>query len=559
MKSSSVLLLTVRFLAVMLVSILLLPLAPRHVGHVAVAMPDVTPLADQRLLDAEGDAEVASWTRTLDPAIVTGSQLPLFSGVALHDLFVYAYDSATYTWTQVPFQFDEVDATQTFVSWENGTLDANDELVFMGADLGDQAAPYHWIDDDDSRSYSRYEVLVTNPLDPAEEGWVYVYRSATLSSTFSPYLTWNAANNRISGSAYIIGWTPSVHFGMDSLQLNGTGVDVLDRAKLRLSGECYIDGDWQIFVVDEDDDEVKDEYAPPSVKGKVRIGGGDLDSQTWYYAAVYEGTAQFDAGYVPGDCENIRYKVFRVSDDWRNPSVTGMAPTTYYDANNAGGVPLDGVFDPVAPAPVSGWRQVSGALGSIVQVSIIDSPGGGQEVISNYYWDVSDPDPDDTGDQQSFGDAGFKVSWPNEVINMTFATYVLGASQPNVGATYEQYRNNPLEAAATAQSFDDCLASGIALGWLPRPVYRGVETTLSATVAGGTAPFTYDWTFGDDGGIAAGNPVTHTFTLTGVLPVTLTVSSACDAAAPVIRHVMVWEPGTEVYGIYLPAVLSKGP
>lgn len=91
---------------------------------------------------------------------------------------------------------------------------------------------------------------------------------------------------------------------------------------------------------------------------------------------------------------------------------------------------------------------------------------------------------------------------------MLFANYVLGPSQGNVGSTYQQYYWNPLQAAATAQEFFDCLPGSVAFGWLPRPVYSGVATTFTAVVSGGLEPFTYSWTFGDGDG-ASGSSVVH--------------------------------------------------
>jgi len=114
----------------------------------------------------------AAWTRRLDPAVVKGSQLPDFSGVALDDLFVYKYSGGS--WSQVPFQFDEVDSGGKYVASEDGVFDSNDELVFMGQDLGSRASTSEWLDDADSKNYSRYELQVTDPLDSPRQGGVCV-------------------------------------------------------------------------------------------------------------------------------------------------------------------------------------------------------------------------------------------------------------------------------------------------------------------------------------------------------------------------------------------------
>ena len=59
-----------------------------------------------------------------------------------------------------------------------------------------------------------------------------------------------------------------------------------------------------------------------------------------------------------------------------------MAPATYYDGNVPGGLPIDGNSDSVPAAPVTTWKQVSGELGSAVQVMDVTLEGG---TLTNYY------------------------------------------------------------------------------------------------------------------------------------------------------------------------------
>ena len=530
MKHSSVFFRAVRFCTAILVGVLLLPLAPE-----------------------QPRAAVQAWTRTLDPVIVTGSQLPLFSGVALADLFVYAYDGST--WNVVPFQFDEVNSEGSFVPFENGLLDANDQLVFMAADLGGMATPYEWPDDADSKNHSRYEVRVTNPLNAAEEGWVYVYHSATLAPTFAPYVTWDSASNSIAASTYIIGYTPSDHLGIDSLQLNGHAGDVLDRSKFRLSGECFTEDNWEQFDIREDSQEVINTWSPPDIPGPVRVGGGALDDQSWAYASMFEDHSTFRADEVdPDKCDEIRYHFLRVSEDWQNPSVSGMAPMKYFDSNTPAGVPVDGIYDSIPLRPLPTWRQVSGAKGSVVQVMDVGAEGSD---VWNYYKDDNEEDPEDTGDLRSFGNAGFTVWIPANPVLISTAHYVLDPFQVNVGETYRQNYTNPLQAAATAQDYFEAAPNAINFNYSPWPGFRGVETTFTATVDG-LEPFTYDWHFGDDGSVASGNPVIHTFTLSVTIPVSLTVTNDYGTAT-VVRPVFVFEPGTEPPLIYMPLILRNAP
>lgn len=554
MKHISVLPQALRFCTAILLGILLLPLAPAHSSAVAASIPGEAFSPQQQPLDAGPAAGTAAWTRTLDPVIVSGSLFPLFHGVSLGDLFVYAYKGGT--WSVVPFQFDEI-MSGTFVAVEDALLDWNDELVFMASDLGEQVAPSNWLDDADSRNYSRYEVQVTNPLNIAEQGWVYVYRSSTLAPTFSPYVTWESATNLTRASTYLLVYAPTSHLGIDGLYLNGSANDVIDRSKFRLAGACYADEVWESFSITEDSEELKDSYEPPDIKGPVRVGGGNLDQQSWAYASMFEDRAEFDPNDdVDQQCDEMRFEIFRISLDWRNPSTSAMAPMTYYDSNRLGGVSVDGAFDSVAVTPLALWRQFSGALGTVVQVA--DVTGGGF-LVTNYYRDDAGSDPQDTGDKQSFGDAGFQMVNPTHTAQMLMANYVLPANLGAVGATYRDYYSNPVQTAATTQDYDDCTPDGVAFSWQPIPVYRDVETTFTATVGSGTEPFTYTWTWGDGGSAVVANPASYAFGLSGMIPVTLTVSNECGAARPLVRQVVVWEPGTQPYWTYVPLVLSPAP
>jgi hypothetical protein len=493
-----------------------------------------------------------TWTRTREPVIVFGSQLPQFTGAALDDLFVYAY--AEESWTLVPFQFDEVDASGVYTV-ENGLLDANDELALMAMDLGDQADLQEWIPDADSQTYPRYQLQVTNPLNPSEQGSIYVYRSATLApSPPAGYVEWDAGNNQIVAGTYIMGFAPQDHVGVASLDLNGSGVDALDRNKIRLNVTCWV-GSFPIEITLTEED-LPQLDPTPDIEGPVRVGGGNTESSTWAYHSLYHLRAAVDlASLEPPDiCTSVEINWLRISSDWLDPTATGMAPTTYYDSNTPGGVPVDGVPDAVPETPLTSWNQTSGALGSTVQVIDV-LPGGGS--VWNYYKDDQIPDPDDTGeDQQSFGDAGFGVDAPSDQIAFELLTFVLDPAQPNIGATYRSYHTHPLEVTAAAQSYD-CSPAGVSFGWPPGTIV-GVETTLTASVSEGQAPFTFAWEFGDDGSPASGNPVVHTFILTGTFPVTLTVSNACGTAEPVVNFVTVFAPG-EANLAYLPLLLKAHP
>ena len=107
--------------------------------------------------------------RDLDPVVVLGSAMPDFAGVPLAQLFVYKYSGGA--WSQIPWQFDEV-VGSAIVSSDNGLLDAQDQLVFMAADAGDQAPPSAWLTDASAATFPRYELTGERSAesDPARVG-----------------------------------------------------------------------------------------------------------------------------------------------------------------------------------------------------------------------------------------------------------------------------------------------------------------------------------------------------------------------------------------------------
>ena len=159
--------------------------------------------------------------------------MPDFAGVPLAQLFVYKYSGGA--WSQIPWQFDEVDAVSgLIVSSDDGLLDAQDQLVFMAADAGDQAPARAWLTDASAATFPRYELQVNDPLDPSQHAWVYVYRSLTLASTIATdYVSYDAAQALLTSDRYKLGQMTD-HPAFDRLELNGNAVDILDRTKIRV-------------------------------------------------------------------------------------------------------------------------------------------------------------------------------------------------------------------------------------------------------------------------------------------------------------------------------------
>ncbi len=379
------------------------------------------------------EASSRSLDRDSGPVVVTGDKLPAFDGVPLSQLLVYAYSGGV--WRQIPWQFDEVNGG-VIVPSEDGNLDHDDELVFMGGDTDDQAPTVAWIADADSQRYARYELTVADPRDSGKKGWVYVYRSATLSNTVTTdYAGYDAGERLFTGQSYRLGMLRG-KLGAELLEMNGSGVDILDRTKVRVDA-----GPFGLFT---EDDVSLDPYTV-YCDGPVRAIAGVREGSSQVVMVAYRDMFQ-DIVSLDFSSLGIQFNSARVSADL-SPAASG---STYYDANTSGGVTIDGVPDSVATSPVSDWMQASGATGTVVMVFDLDGLSG---TLSTWYDDDATIDPQDTGDKMSYGDAGVYMDRPGNKLDIRICFYILPADQPNVGATYSSRAFDPLESQSTAQSY----------------------------------------------------------------------------------------------------------
>jgi hypothetical protein len=381
---------------------------------------------------AGGPLAARTLDRDADAVIVAGAYLPGLIGAPLGQLFVYAYRGGQ--WQQIPWQFDEK-KNGAYIALDNGKLDLADELVVMGGDCGDRVAPDQWIEDASARSNPRYEITVVDPLDAAKLGWLYVYRSSALTGTVTEdYVNLDFATSLFTAPVYKLQFFIQ-YLGGYRLELNGSGVDVLDRSKFRFKPVGQ-----QVF--NEEFAEGEDPQ-PEIIDGRVRaiagyqeLGQGIL---TFAYRSQFYDLVTINLSWSPRDLEWAS-----ASADFNENIVGGM----YYDANTPAGVVVDGAPDAVAATPASHWQQISAATGTVVHAADA-SPMQGIE--STYYKDDSRIDPTDTGDKKSYGEMGLKVTSPIKYLYLAVTHYILPPRQPNVGATYYAYFSHPLQVQTNEQ------------------------------------------------------------------------------------------------------------
>jgi len=201
---------------------------------------------------ADSAATGKTLDRDLEPVIVTGAAISAFAGVPVNQLFVYTY--ADGNWEQIPAQVDEVTARGAYTEAEDGLLDANDEVVFMAMDLGDQAVGMVPTADGQPISALWYEIEVTDPISPTRKGWAYLVHSSVLTPTFTAdYVSFDPIQLRINGMNYHLGFAASRPW-VEYLSLGDSETDILDRTpKLRLClGEACWFTDYNTPDVEDD-------------------------------------------------------------------------------------------------------------------------------------------------------------------------------------------------------------------------------------------------------------------------------------------------------------------
>jgi len=264
------------------------------------------------------------------------------------------------------------------------------------------------------------------------------------------YADFDAARWLFTAQGYRLGIIP-YRMAAERLEMNGSGVDILDRTKLRVFSS-FIGS-----VLTEDELEL---IGAPAVRdGRVRAFGTYAIGSNQLTLIAYRSTFQFllDVN-IPAELPFITtLDWMRISADL-SPAAAG---STYYDANTSNGVPVDGQPDAVATSPATDWWQVSGSTGTVVQIADLGHLGGTR---TNYYKDDARVDAGDTGDKQSYADCGARVARANAHVIVDLWYYVLPAGRPNVGATYRSYALQPLQAEGVEQRFGATSWKA----WLPR-------------------------------------------------------------------------------------------
>lgn len=387
---------------------------------------------------ASAAGEPKTLDRNLEPVVVKGSHVRDLIGTSVGQLFVYTFTNSGLG-GRIPIQVDEKDAGGSYVSSEDGVLDANDEIVFMAADVGSRATDTNLLENEPINE-TWYEILITDPVSPTKKGWAYLVRSSTLSHAGEADYVEYPTSRRILADNYDLRFAPDEHPGLEYLTLNGSSTDILDRTKMRLVHPFF-------GTVTEN---ALESPTPALIKdGRIRvildqIATDDItqlaSTQTIYkaYASLVQASTSVTS--------SISVNNVRVSVDLNNAA----SGATFFNGNIPNGVTINGSPDVVNSTPLSRWSQVSHSTGRLIQVTD-PTPAGG--TATNFYRDDNTtPEDPDLGEFGTYGDSGLQFTGDiNHTFTLQNALFILPALNGvagNVGATYESYFFSPLQVCA---------------------------------------------------------------------------------------------------------------
>ena len=439
------------------------------------------------MLAPVGSAGAAPLARPADPVIVTGAGLPQLVNGSKTDIVGFRWTGSA--WVQLPIQIDERavvnfgkiynNPSAVFYNSQPGLVnqlvytsgntwtgndpnpkfDSDDELAFMARDAG--ALAPSGSQPAGTKLGTGVRIQIADPLDPAAEGFVYLYRKAPLSGLVQgahvKYLTYRfkilsggykttykLTNGPNPEDSLVTAGTYRHHFSdrwaSDGLYVTApgaTGVDVLDRHKT-LPGPGYCGRSEDTFDMPIPDP-VEGAFVT-SKAGPVRVirsyvganSGPNTQRTHIFYDRREDIVTDLRVHALPSIMDFMDY----------SPAASGM---TYRNELNPGGVIVDGVPEtPVAGA--SSWEQITGPQGTINQAAVLQTSWTPASITS-YYLDSTTPsDRQCTGDGFAYGSSG---SFLNSALPNTDPGYGGTATLHGVRAMYFE---SPGGTAADAEA-----------------------------------------------------------------------------------------------------------
>lgn len=431
-------------------------------------------------------------SRIHDPIVIQAQQLPDLLGQAVEDVRIYVYSKSLEMWNPILFQIDELDQTGTYLGEKNSIMDPADEIVFLSNDLGDIASPVQWPENTSAHMDNRFEIRITDPLLPEESGYAYIFISKDLQKLTGSYFDVNTIEDWVKTPSYTV--TFGEHGFQSGLYIHetagGDSINIVERQKLRIIGKVLGTND-DFAILEEMDGSIKllnglakiDAYVGPKsinyLQNKTIRAHRYLELEYRFKGSVLSykinktGTYQFLTTFYPtfsefqsGDFEitkidNVNIREVRMTTDLL-PNAKGML---FYNPYNNPPLRIDesgDSYDDTLPWPGDNWHLIVANpsdpertinTASILTVTEIPAvPANTTGMV--YFKDSQSKVKYDTGDNESWGDTGFKMTGASitGVINFQTANYYLPEN-----LTYSQAETladahlNPLQVQISSQ------------------------------------------------------------------------------------------------------------
>lgn len=418
--------------------------------------------------------EAAEIDNRVEPVVVTGSDIPDFLGISVDELWVYAYTGGV--WEQIPFQIDErnnVNGSYFFDS-QDGNLDANDEIVFMPFDCGDQAPGVSRVPNTEAE---RYRIRVRDPFDFSEK-YAYIYSSSIITKTFTDdYVDYNMVFDMIEALDYQLGFNETNSGVIDELRVKisagGDGSDILDRFKYRFQKTPVV------FPQQYNEDNFT--YEVVGVKdGPVRV----IHAMAAHMATLDFSIRLNDTIFAYGSyLRKSQEMSTNTSTDWIETTmdlISSSTPMDYYDSN-ANQLVIDGSSETpsVTDAPI--WSEITGSFGTVITVGNYSQVGA---TPSLHYSDDSALPDDPEFELGVYGKHGLSITGPPAVSRVFYSYYILDDNQGNIGEKYLNYTNQPILVSALSQFIDPSPPpdiSDINSNPDPQEIFGSVNITATVT------------------------------------------------------------------------------
>ena len=398
--------------------------------------------------------DVNSVSRPGQPVVLTGADLPDLVGIAPGQIVAFRHtrQGNVPTWTQIPVQVDErkvvpfgaqpasnatagVDGSvygtaatgatalqyadpNTFVGADGNPLfDADDELVFMASDAGGRVRDGEETTPAGVIAGSGVRVQVDDPQGEDSQGWVYLFRSTTLSPaagqdyvdydftlTSGSYRTTylradgpNPETSSVTTPTYRIEFTDRWYeTTWQVLAAGATGVDVIDGHKNQfLVNNC---GRSNATFADAEGAFVANIDGPVrAIRSYIGANSGPKTQRTHLmYRDMEVIVTDLRVHAIPAMMDFVDYSA----------AATGM---TYLSSTLPGGATINGTQD-VVPAAVPTWEAVTGPQGTFVTTNRMVTSFATPTMASFYRDQTAPPEAQCWGDASFLGASGVNIT-----------------------------------------------------------------------------------------------------------------------------------------------------